>query len=237
MSTPLTFAAKPRASLGTIATSKLRKEGLVPATLSRPGQPSLHFSFDLKVANEIDTKVAHLCRIDLEGQQSTALRGEVIKDCVTDKITHIDLIAVDEKSEIIVSVAVIPDARNCPGIKAGGIVEMRQRTIKVKCKATAIPDALSINLDEVQLTGVVLVEKVSLPAGTTLVTPGKTTLLSVVIPRGLKVVEEAKAADGAAAATTAAATAEGGKAPAAGAEGGKAPAGDAKAAPAKDAKK
>jgi large subunit ribosomal protein L25 len=158
----------------------------------------------------------------------------VVKDCLSDQIKHIDLIEIDEKGDITVPVAVIPDARNCPGIKAGGIVEQRQRTIKVRCKANAIPDSLSVNLDEVQLTDVVLVEKVQLPPGVTLVTSGKSPLLSVVIPRGLKITEEVKAAEPG----TAAAAPADGAAPAAGAEAGKpAAASDAKAAPAKDAKK
>ena len=49
-------------------------------------------------------------------------------------------IEVDEKSEIKVDVAIVPDARDCPGVKAGGIVELRARKIKVICKANAIPD-------------------------------------------------------------------------------------------------
>lgn len=229
MSTTLSFAATPRANLGSTATAKLRKEGQVPATLSRPGQASVHLAFEVKTATEIATKVVHLCRIEVEGKPVTALRGEIVMDCITDQIKHIDLIQVDEKSEIKVDVAVIPDARNCPGIKAGGIVEQTLRTIAVKCKASAIPDSLTLDLADVQLTDVVLVEKVKLPAGVTLVTPGKKPLLSVVIPRGLKVAEEAKAAEGAegAAAATPAVGADGKPAPAADAK-----AGDAKAAPA-----
>jgi len=228
MSATLSFAAKPRPDLGTIATAKLRKQGDVPVTVSRPGHSSVHLALDLKSANELAAKVVHLCHVDIEGKAITALRGEVVVDCISDKIQHIDLIQVDEKSEIVVSVAVIPDARNCPGIKAGGIVEQRMRAIKVKCKANAIPDSLTIDLGDVQLTDVVLVGKLVLPAGITLVTPAKNPLLSVVIPRGLKVVEEVKAAGAEGAAPAAGAT------PAAGAAAAKpgeaAKAGDAKAA-------
>lgn len=232
MSATLSFAATPRTSLGSSATSHLRKAGQVPATLSRPGQASVHLAIEAKAAAELDAKVVHLCHIEVAGKPVTVLRGEIVKDCISDQIQHIDLIQVDEKSEIKVNVAVIPDARNCPGIKAGGIVEQTLRTIAVKCKATAIPDSLAIDLGDVQLTDVVLVEKVKLPAGVTLVTPGKKPLLSVVIPRGLKVAEEAKAAEGAAAegaAATPAVGADGKPAPAADAKAGDAKGGDAKA--------
>lgn len=229
MSTILSFAALPRTNLGSTATAHLRKAGQVPATLSRPGQGSVHLAFEVKAAEELDAKVVHLCHLEIEGKPVTALRGQIVKDCISDQIKHIDLIQVDEKSEIKVDVAIIPDARNCPGIKAGGIVEQTLRTIAVKCKVTAIPDSLPIDLSDVQLTDVVLVEKVKLPAGVTLVTPGKKPLLSVVIPRGLKVAEEAKAAEGATAEGAAAAT------PAVGADGKPVPAADAKAGDAKAA--
>jgi large subunit ribosomal protein L25 len=198
MSATLTFAATTRTSLGTTATAKLRQQGQVPTTLSRPGQPSLHIAIEAGAAAELAAKVVHLCHITVDGQTITALRGEIAVDCLKDKIQHIDLVQVDEKSEIIVSVAVTPDARNCPGVKVGGLVEQRLRTVKVKCKANAIPDSITVNLDNVQLMGKILAKEITLPAGVTLVTPGNLPVLSVVIPRGLKLAEEAaKAAEGA----------------------------------------
>jgi large subunit ribosomal protein L25 len=127
---------------------------------------------------------------------------------MTDRIKHIDLQEVDENSEIKVDVAVVPDSRNCPGVKAGGIVELRARTVKVRCRANAIPDQLPVDLSEVQLQDSITVSKITLPKGVTLITSTKTLLLSVVIPRGMKA-----AADEAAAA--AAAPAEGEAVPAA----------------------
>ncbi len=234
MSNITTYPLQNRTTLGTHAAVKLRNAGIVPVTVSRPGKTSTHLQVDEKSAMHMAANVVHLCKLDVDGKQVTALRAQFVKDVLTDRIKHIDLIEVDEKSEIKVDVAVVPDARNCPGVKAGGIVELRARKITVRCKASAIPDNVHFDLSSVELQQSVTVGAIKLPAGVTLVTPPKQLLLSVVIPRGMK----ALADEADAAALAAGATAAPGATPAAGDAKAVTPAGDAKAAaPAADAKK
>ena len=235
MSNITTYPLQNRTTLGTHAAVKLRNAGIVPVTVSRPGKTSTHLQVDEKSAMHMAANVVHLCKLDVDGKQVTALRAQFVKDVLTDRIKHIDLIEVDEKSEIKVEVAVVPDARNCPGVKAGGIGELRARKITVRCKANAIPDNVHFDLSNVELQQSVTVSAITLPAGVTLVTPPKQLLLSVVIPRGMKALaDEAEAA-----ALAAGATAAPGATPAAGdAKAATPAAGDAKAAaPAADAKK
>ncbi len=235
MSSINTYPVKNRTALGSSAATRLRKAGIIPVTVSRPGKPSAHLQVDEKSANHLAANVVHICKLDVEGKPLTALRGEIVKDVLTDQIKHIDLIEIDEKGDIKVDVAVIPDARNCPGVKAGGIVELRARKITVRCPANNIPDSVGIDLSTVELQQSVNVGAITLPKGVTLVTPAKQLLLSVVIPRGMKALaDEADAAKAAAGAAAPGATPAAGDAKAAA----PAAAGDAKAAaPAADAKK
>lgn len=234
MSSINTYTAEPRTSLGSAAATKLRTKGIIPVTISRAGHPSTHLQVDEKSANHLAANVVHLCKVEVAGKGVTTLRGAIAKDCLTDRIKHIDLQEVDEKSEIKVEVAVVPDARNCPGVKAGGIVELRARKVMVKCKASEIPDHIAVELSTVELQQSLPVSALKLPKGISLVTPPKTLLLSVVIPRGMKAAaEEAAAADAAAPAAGVAAPAAGAAAPAAGDA--KAPAGKAAVPAAKDA--
>lgn len=221
MSATLSYPAETRTETGSKAAQKLRSQGKVPLTVTKAGKPSQLLTIDVKSAQHLAAHVVHLCKLEVKGAGVvTALRAEVSTDCLTDAIKHIDLIEVDEKSEIRVDVAVHPDARNCPGVKAGGIVEQRARKIKVLCKANAIPDALEVDLGDTQITETVFAEKLKLPAGVKLAVPPKYPILTVVIPREMLKAEEK---------VVAAATPE--AAAAAGAEGAAAPAaaGDAKA--------
>lgn len=243
MSATHTYQATPRTGLGKHHVRKLRAGGLVPVTVSRSGKGSQHLALDTKQASHLAAHVVHLCHIEVDGNPFTALRGQVDRDCLSDAIRHIDLLLVDEKSEIKVDVAVVPDARECPGVKAGGIVEQRLRQVKVKCRADTIPDSIAIDLSEVQIMQSVTADKLKMPKGVTMITPPRTIVLSVVLPRGLKKAEDEAAAattEGAAAAAAAPAAGEPGK------EGAAAPAAakdattkDAAAKPAagKDAKK
>lgn len=237
-----TYAAEPRTATGSKATAKLRAEGKVPLTLTKAGKPSQLFAIEKSAADHLARHVVHLCHLQVkDGPTLTALRAEIATDCLNDSIQHIDLIEVDESSEVRVDVAVTPDARDCPGVKAGGIVEQRLRKLKVICKANAIPDALPLDLGDVQITETVFASKIKLPPGVRLAGSPNQPILTVVIPRQMLKAEEMAPATPAAGAEGAAAAPAAGDAKAAD---GKAPDGkaaDAKAAPeakpAGDAKK
>lgn len=197
MSEQLSYTAAPRESLGSISSKILRGAGKVPVTVSRPGKPSLHLALENKVAEDLARNVIHLAKLTVGKETVTVLKGEISRHCLKDNIEHIDLLQVDEKSDIKVDVKVTPDARNCPGVKAGGIVEQRLRKVRVKCKANAIPDAISLSLDDVQIMQTVYASKLTMPKGVTLLTNPKQTVLSVVITRGMAKTD-APAADAAA---------------------------------------
>ncbi len=209
MSNILTFPATLRTATGGSATRLQRAAGLVPVTLSVPNKPSVHVTVDIKTAVQIRSQVVHLLHLTIGDKTVTALKGDIVVHVLKDNIEHIDLVQVDEKSEIKVDVNVAVDARNCPGVKVGGIVEQRLRKVKVKCPALAIPDSLLVNLDAVQLQETVYAKALILPKGVTLLTNPKFPVLSVVIPRGMKKTDDA------AATTDAAPTAKAAAAPAA----------------------
>ncbi len=194
-SATLSYPAEPRNETGSKAAAKLRSAGRVPVTLTKRGKPSQLLSLDVKSANHLAKHVVHLLKLELSGGATlTALRAEIATDCLTDHIQHIDLIEVDESSEIKVDVAIQPDARECPGVKAGGIVELRMRKVRVICKANAIPDALPLDLGDVQITETVFASKLQLPAGVRLAVPATQPILTVVIPREMLKAEEKVAA-------------------------------------------
>lgn len=229
MSAMHTYEAAPRTATGTTAATKQRAAGQTPVTISKRGAPSRHAVLPTEQAKHLAKHVTHLCKVKLDGKELTALKGEIAVHCLEDYIQHIDLQEVDAKSEIVVDVAVNLKAEDCPGVKSGGIVEQRLRSVKVRCPANAIPDALLVDLSNVQIQETVYAKSLTLPKGTSLVTRGDLPVLSIVIPRWMKKADETAAAgtaEGAAAAAPAAGDAKA-AAPAAGAKP------DAKAADAK----
>ncbi|MCS6969891.1 MAG: 50S ribosomal protein L25 [Planctomycetes bacterium] len=201
----MTFVATPRTALGTRAARRQRAGGLVPITVSRRGAPSLHCTLPVDQAERLAREVRHLCALRIGDAQLTVLKSSVVRHCVEDYIQHIDLVQVEAASEVTVEVALRVRADDCPGVKAGGIVEQRMRSIRVRCRADAIPDAIDVDLSKQQLMTSLTVKELALPPGVKLATRPDLVVLSIVVPRWLKKAEgEAKAA--AQSPTTAAAT-------------------------------
>jgi large subunit ribosomal protein L25 len=198
----------------------------VPVTINKRGAPSRHATIAKDQAAHLIKNVVHLCKVKIGKDEITALKGAVATHCLEDYVEHIDLQEVDAKSEIAVEVALLLKSDDCPGVKSGGIVEQRLRTLKVRCPANAIPDVIEVDLSKVEVMASLYVKDIVLPKGITLATRKDLTVLSIVIPRWMKK-DEAEA--------TAAAGTEGAAAPAEGAAaaGAAAKPGDPKAAAAK----
>ena len=227
MSAMHTYEAEARTAIGTSASIKQRKAGRVPVTINKRGAPSRHATIAKDQAAHLIKNVVHLCKVKIGPDEITALKGAVATHCLEDYVEHIDLQEVDAKSEIAVEVALLLKSDDCPGVKSGGIVEQRLRTLKVRCPANAIPDVIEVDLSKVEVMASLYVKDLVMPKGITLATRKDLTVLSIVIPRWMKK-DEAEA--------TAAAGAEGAAAPAAAGAAGAAAAakpGDPKAAAAK----
>lgn len=210
MSAMHTYEAEARTAVGTTASIKQRKAGRVPVTINKRGAPSRHATIAKDQAAHLIKNVVHLCKVKIGTDEITALKGAVATHCLEDYVEHIDLQEVDAKSEIAVEVALLLKSDDCPGVKSGGIVEQRLRTLKVRCPANAIPDVIEVDLSKVEVMASLYVKDIVMPKGITLATRKDLTVLSIVIPRWMKK-DEAEA--------TAAAGAEGAAAPAAGAPG------------------
>lgn len=207
MSAIQSFPAATRQATGTRAVRSLRKSGQVPVNISRRGAASSTLQMDARSAEIFDAKVVHLAKLEVDGKAITVLRGAIARDVLTDKVTHIDLLEVSEASEIKVQVAVVANTLNCPGIKAGGIVNQNLRSVEVLCRADSIPDVIEVDLTNTNIMESVYVDALVPPAGVKILTPARQVVLTIAVSRGMATTETAAAAapaDGAAAATPAA---------------------------------
>jgi large subunit ribosomal protein L25 len=209
MTATQTYPAAIRTAKGTTAMSRLRKEGQVPVNVSKKGSPSTLLQMDARSAELFDKRVHHLAKLAIEGKEITVLRGAIEKNVLNDKVQHLDLIEVDESTEVTVQVAVVPTLLGCPGVKAGGIVEQSLRSINVRCKASAIPDAIAVDMTSVGLQETVYSDKLTFPEGVKPILRGgrRLVVLSISVPRGMSTAADAVAAAGATPAAGAAAPA------------------------------
>jgi large subunit ribosomal protein L25 len=69
---------------------------------------------------------------------------------VNEAILHADFLAVDEKKPVTVSIPVLIEG-NSPGVRAGGKLIQKIQRLKVKGLISNIPDAINVNIDQLDL--------------------------------------------------------------------------------------
>lgn len=154
---------KLRKETGTRASRKMRREGLVPAVLYGHGEKCV----DLVVTREaVQAAVRHGSRIvELKGAVKTgALIRELQWDTFGVEPVHIDFLRVSATDRVKVKVPV--DLKGeCPGLRAGGVVNLILHEIELECRADAVPEKIHAAVGKLQLGGTIKVHDLELPAG------------------------------------------------------------------------
>src|SRR5262249_47728839 len=79
-------------------------------------------------------------------------------------ILHVDFnrVSVDERIRVTVPVQIKGTA---PGIAAGGVLNQALHTLDIECMAIAVPDAIRVNVHELQLDQAIHVREIHVPEG------------------------------------------------------------------------
>lgn len=202
-----------RAAIGKGAARKLRAAGRIPAVLYGRGRDSLPLALDPRALDRILRASGANTLLDLTIEGHPELRDTValVKDLqrhpLRGGIVHADLYAVDLTRAVTVDVPVhlVGKPR---GLDFGGILEHSLREIALECLPRSIPEAIEVDVSQMEVGDVIHVREIALPEGVTLVTDGDLGVVHIALPQAEPTPEEAVAAT----------TAEG-AAPAAAAEG------------------
>jgi len=224
------LVAKARSGVGKGAARALRREGWIPAVIYGDKKDPLPISISYNEAMKsiyAGGFLSHVINLDVEGQSHRVIPRDYQLDPVKDKAMHVDFLRVGPNTKLNVSVPVhFVNHEESPGIKKGGVLNIVHHTLDLICPASAIPEAITIDLTGTDIGDSIHLSSIELPKGTSVRTHEKDmTIATVAAPSALRS-EEAAAPAEAAAAPAAAAPAKG-AAPAAPA---KAPAAKAPAA-------
>ena len=204
----------------------LRRENKIPGVIYGDGKAPVSIALDEKYVN-LEYKKGHmytsLCNLDLGKDKQLVLARDIQLHPVSDNVWHIDFLRVTPKTKLTVSIPLkFQNEAICPGIKAGGVLNVGSWEIELVCVATEIPDHIDIDLSACEMGDHITISQVKLPAGAAPADKSHDFVVaSVNEPR--RVVEEVVVAAPVEGAEGAAAPAEGAAAPAEGdkkAEGG-----------------
>lgn len=169
------LSALPRTDLGKKAASALRKENRIPVVLNggetfdlpctkelKPGEKIVEIgngkgliTTDLSVAAEDVRKLVYTpdifaIELDVNGEKRMAVLKDIQFHPVKDTILHIDLLEVNDKKPVTISVPVKLEG-HAEGVKAGGKLTLSMKKIKVKAIYSEIPERVVINVDHLGL--------------------------------------------------------------------------------------
>jgi len=171
-----------REGKGTSSARRIRLKDQIPAILYHSGLDAISLSVDKKELYKALKTGQVIFEVIVKDKNQFVLVKDVQYHPVNDNIMHIDFQKVkeDEKISLEVPLRVIGEAE---GVQAGGILVQIVSTITVKCKPTTIPEALIIDVTDLELNSSLSVKDIQLAADVEIITAEDLAVVSVQEPK------------------------------------------------------
>ena len=194
--------AQVRKTTGNGPARVLRREGRIPAVLYGPKTETVMLSIDNKEFEQIVKKSSIgsvLLKLQIKNGQ-TGSRSAMVKELQTHPVTgqflHIDFYEVDLTRKINAMVPVTVTGKS-QGVEDGGILQIVRREIEVFCLPTAIPEAIEVDISDLDIGGSVHINDIDLPDDVELPEDIDFTVLTVLAPKvEEEIVEEEELEEG-----------------------------------------
>ena len=172
---------KIRENLGKKSSKKIRNEEHIPCVLYG-GKENVHFSiFNNDFRHLIYTPNVYIVNIELNGNKYNTILKDVQFHPVTDNVIHADFLEIFEDKSITISVP-IKLSGNSIGIKDGGKLRQKRRTLLVKALPKNLPDELDIDITDLDIGRTLKVGELNFE-NLEILDPNQSMVISIVSPR------------------------------------------------------
>ena len=184
-----------RTEVGKKATKAVRKVGEVPCVIYG-GEKVIHFSSAPSAFKHlIFTPDFKLAEITLDGTAYKCILKDAQYHPVTDEIVHLDFLQLIADQKISVNIPVGFKGVS-PGVKEGGKLVSKLRTVNIKTTPDNIVNKLFVDISEVELGGSIRVRDVEITDAMEIMNPPAQPIASVEVPRALKSEEAGEEGEG-----------------------------------------
>ncbi len=166
----------------------LRREGRTPAVIyggeAQPTLISLN-SKDINLEYYKGHMMTNICSLKVDDKEQKVIARDVSLHPVTDVVEHVDFLRVTEKTRVTVPVPInVVNFEDSPAEKAGAVISYATHEVMIECRATLIPDEITIDLSKVEVGTTIYSDDLKLPERTNLgQNAAGLNLLSVDMPR------------------------------------------------------
>ena len=197
-----------RENVGKKDAKKHRREFKVPCVMYG-GKEQIHFVAEEKVLMKVmHTPIAYIFNLNVGGQEYSTIVQDVQYHPVTDRMLHVDFMQILPEKQVTIGVP-IKVTGTAPGVLRGGRLIKKMRKLVIKALVQDLPDDLTVSIDGLEIGDSVKVSDMKFE-NVTFLDPASSVIVGVRTARAV-VEEVAPGTEGAAAATAAAAPAEGAK--------------------------
>jgi large subunit ribosomal protein L25 len=167
---PTTLVANTGRPTGSAASRRLRREDKIPGVLYGHGMTPLSVTVErraLRLAVSGHAGMNTLLTLDVDGTSYPAIIKELQRHPVRRTVTHIDFLQVNLDEEITIAVPVVLEGEAKAVAYDGGMVDATYHEIEVTAKANNIPEAIVIDITNMQPGDVIRLADLTLPVGVT----------------------------------------------------------------------
>lgn len=185
---------------GSADARRLRAQDKIPAIVYGQGMEPLSVSVDrreLRVALSGAAGLNTILDLTVDGAVYPALIKEIQRHPVCRTIQHIDFIQVNLNEEILVHIPIVLEGEAKTVMANGGLVDPALNELPVRTTPRNIPDAVVIDVTDMELDTVIRVEDLQLPAGVVAELEPDTAVVTVLVMRAAELESTAEPEAGA----------------------------------------
>ncbi len=153
-----------REKVGKSETAKLRKQGMMPATIYGLKEAPVSIAISPKVVARVIASDAGMNSVVFLQREGTDIKRHVIikdvqRDARTGRLIHVDFMRVDPDHKVKVVVPI--RLKGTPlGVKEGGILDFIHREVEVECLPAFIPAHIDVDVSAMKVGDTIRLDQV-----------------------------------------------------------------------------
>ncbi len=173
-----------RANLGKSESKRLREQSYVPAVLYGGKEQITFYSPMILFRDVVYTDQVCFVDLNIEGLKTRAILQDIQFHPVSEVILHADFLMLHPDKPIKMNIPLIP-VGTAPGVKAGGKLIQKIKTVTVKALPDAMPSAIEVDVNELTIGKIIKIG--DLKASKYEITNSPlVSIFSVEVPRAMK---------------------------------------------------
>jgi large subunit ribosomal protein L25 len=183
-----------RSETGKRVARELRSQDLVPCVIYG-GEGPVQFSAPTTAFRSlVYTPDFQIAEITIEGKTYKCILKDLQFDVVTDSLNHIDFLELVDDKKVIANLP-LKFTGQPEGVKAGGRLELKMKTVKVRTLPKYLKEALEVDINDLKLNENMRVQDIVADNMEIMNSP-RIPIASIVMTRALRQAESEEAAAG-----------------------------------------